>query len=916
MNPPTVDNPSLGQPLSTGVPFTHTASSSSIPLSSSSGDTFLPMTTVKLDSSNYMHWKVAVEVYLIAKRKVYTIRRDPPAASDPTYEQWETDDAHIYSLLWQSMIPQISGTMMQLPTAKRIWDHTAIMFSGVGNLSRICATYSEWMHLRRDDTPLSTYYSQFVSHCQQLDVYMPLTTDLAVAARQRDQLRVVQFLETLGPEFMSFRQQLYGSGTMPSLEEVYQRAQQCLGGTSLTLVSFDGPATTTYAHGGGMRRPQQPSHAGRAAYLSTLDDSNPRASSSGSSPGVPSFTQADYDELQRLRLATRSPSAGFAQPGSTSASLLNSSSSWIIDSGASNHVTGTSSSLSSFSPLSSQSMTLADGGTTPISGIRSTSPYPGLTLSSDLATGRTIGRGREVDRLYRLDCVPTRTILHSSVDAYQWHCRLGHPCIERLRRTSIVSVPIQSFQVFGCVCFVHHLGLGFDKLDPRAERCIFLGYSRTQKGYHCYSPCLRRSFVSADVTLFESESYFVSSHETPSIVPDSALSLPLPALPTPLLSPHVLVPETTPVCDPSSSLQAPEATEAPPPAPMQTYPCRSRSTAHPRRPQSTAHPPPPAPSPLQPELPASTSQVSISDSTSDSPIASRTHSHNTAHPISSVVSYDSLTPIFQSFVFSLSSVSLPQSLPAALDHPGWRAAMDLEMEALQANQTWELVHLPPRARPVGCRWVYAVKHLPDGTIERLKAQLVAKGYTQTFGVDYLETFSPVAKIPSVRVLLSLAVTHDWPLHQLDVKNTFLHVDHSVFSSHSTAGCVLLIVYVDDVIITGSDSEGIHRLKIFLQKEFSTKDLGRLRYFLGIEVAHSTRGLSLSQRKYVLDLLKETGHLGVKPASAPMDPNGKLLPEEGDLLDDPGRYRWLVGKLIYFTVTRPDISFAVGTVIQQ
>ncbi|XP_077253594.1 uncharacterized protein LOC143892684 [Tasmannia lanceolata] len=223
--------------------------------------------------------------------------------------------------------------MMQLPTAKRISDHTAVMFFGVGNLSRICATYSKWMHLRRGDTPLSTYYSQFVSHCQQLDVFMPLTTDLAIAARQRDQLRVVQFLETLGPKFMSFRQQIYGSVTMPSLEEVYQRAQQCLGGTSLTPVSFDGPATTTYAIGdrstcgGGMvgrgrghdsshggsttssdfsggrgysgrphlycthcrreghrdetcyvlypeRRPQQPSHAGRASHLSTLDDSD------------------------------------------------------------------------------------------------------------------------------------------------------------------------------------------------------------------------------------------------------------------------------------------------------------------------------------------------------------------------------------------------------------------------------------------------------------------------------------------------------------------------------------------------------------------------------------------------------------------------------------------------------------------
>ncbi|XP_077252529.1 uncharacterized protein LOC143891919 [Tasmannia lanceolata] len=141
------------------------------------------------------------------------------------------------------------------------------------------------------------------------------------------------------------------------------------------------------------------------------------------------------------------------------------------------------------------------------------------------------------------------------------------------------------------------------------------------------------------------------------------------------------------------------------------------------------------------------------------------------------------------------------------------------------------------------------------------------------------------------------------------------VDHSVFSYQSSTGCIMLIVYVDDIIITGSDLGGIRKLKAFLQKEFTTKDLGHLRYFLGIEVGYSSSGLSLSQRKYVLNLLEETGNLGVKPVAAPMDPNVKLVPEDGDLLKDPGRYRRLVGKLIYLTVTRPDISYAVGVVSQ-
>ena len=102
--------------------------------------------------------------------------------------------------------------------------------------------------------------------------------------------------------------------------------------------------------------------------------------------------------------------------------------------------------------------------------------------------------------------------------------------------------------------------------------------------------------------------------------------------------------------------------------------------------------------------------------------------------------------------------------------------MELEMRALHQNGTWELVPLPPHKKTVGCKWVFSVKFNPDGSVERLKARLVAKGYTQTYGIDYDETFSPVAKISSVRVLISLAANLDWPLFQLDVKNAFLQVE--------------------------------------------------------------------------------------------------------------------------------------------
>ena len=141
-------------------------------------------------------------------------------------------------------------------------------------------------------------------------------------------------------------------------------------------------------------------------------------------------------------------------------------------------------------------------------------------------------------------------------------------------------------------------------------------------------------------------------------------------------------------------------------------------------------------------------------------------------------------------------------------------------------------------------------------------------------------------------------------------------DHSVFYYHNSLGqCIYLVVYIDDIVITNSDQDGIQKLKQHLFTHFQTKDLGKLKYFLGIEIAQSNSGVVLSQRKYVLDILEETGMLDCKPIDTPMDPNVKLVPGQGEPLEDLGRYRRLVGKLNYLTITRPNISFPVSVVSQ-
>ena len=257
-------------------------------------------------------------------------------------------------------------------------------------------------------------------------------------------------------------------------------------------------------------------------------------------------------------------------------------------------------------------------------------------------------------------------------------------------------------------------------------------------------------------------------------------------------------------------------------------------------------------------------------------------------------------------------------------------------------------------------------------MERYKARLVAKGFTQKYGIDYQETFSPVVKMTTVRNLLAIVASKGWDIFQLDVNNAFLHGDlheevymklpeglsnplnhvcklkkslhglkqasrqwfaklvcelthqgnnlqskhdYSFFIKRSCEHLTVATVYVDDILIKGTNSGSIVDLKIHIDTVFSIKDLGKLHYFLGIEVSYTSDGITLTQQKFTRKILQFAALPPSRSVATPLPLNLKLLADEGDLYKDAEYYTSLIGKLNILTHTRPDISYIVQTLSQ-
>lgn len=313
----------------------------------------------------------------------------------------------------------------------------------------------------------------------------------------------------------------------------------------------------------------------------------------------------------------------------------------------------------------------------------------------------------------------------------------------------------------------------------------------------------------------------------------------------------------------------------------------------------------------------------------------------------------------------------PSNFSQANRERNWKQAMKAEMDSIERNETWKLVELPDGHKVIGLKWIYKLKKDAEGKIVKYKARIVAKGYVQEHGADFDETFAPVTRLETVRMLLALAAKSNWEVQHLDVKTAFLNgeiteevyvaqpegfvvkgrenlvyklykalyglrqaprawytklsrcledmgfvrcpYEHAVYTKRNGQKVVIVAVYVDDLLVTGSDVCAIEDFKKQMNCKFEMSNLGRLSYYLGIEVAQGEGFIELKQSGYAKKLLAKAGMSGCNPTKFPMDPKEQIHKDEKGVAVNSTEFKSIVGGLRYLVHTRPDISFAVGIV---
>ncbi|KAJ9547776.1 LOW QUALITY PROTEIN: hypothetical protein OSB04_020319 [Centaurea solstitialis] len=523
-----------------------------------------------------------------------------------------------------------------------------------------------------------------------------------------------------------------------------------------------------------------------------------------------------------------------------------------------------------------------------------------------------------------------RTLLaHSNVPMYLWHHALQHATyllnilptktLANLTPTRLLynlQPTYTHLRTFGCLCYPLTPSLSIHKLQKRSQPCVSL----------CYDINSKTIILSRHVVFDETNFPFSQSSSPPKTAPPPLSSDPHPLLWSGSTPSVATIPPPTPTATTTQ-------TALPPPS-LQTYSHRSRQA-----------PPPPS---VAPPLP--TTAATLVPPSPTPPVSST----RTIHTRSMSGISKPRQPL--NLHNSTSISPLPRNPLDALKNPDWNKAMTDEFRALIDNNTWELVPRTHDMNIVRSMWIFRHKTNSDGSLERYKARLVCDGRSQKEGIDCGDTFSPVVKPATIRTVLSIALSNAWEVHQLDVKNAFLHghfhetvymhqppgfrdqhlpnhvcllkkslyglkqaprawyqrfadyvftlgfkhskCDHSLFVYKNGKQTAFLLLYVDDILLITSSPTLRQDFMALLAKEFAMKHLGPLSYFLGIS-------------QYAKEILDRAGMSSCHPSATPVDIKAKLSSTDGDLLTDGGtQYRQLVGALQYLTFTRPDISYAV------
>ncbi|KAL2253074.1 UNVERIFIED_CONTAM: Retrovirus-related Pol polyprotein from transposon TNT 1-94 [Sesamum indicum] len=260
----------------------------------------------------------------------------------------------------------------------------------------------------------------------------------------------------------------------------------------------------------------------------------------------------------------------------------------------------------------------------------------------------------------------------------------------------------------------------------------------------------------------------------------------------------------------------------------------------------------------------------------------------------------------------------------------WKEAVKSEMDSIVSNGTWMLVDLPPGCNTIGCKWIFKRKLKPDGTIDKFKARLVGKGFKQKEGIDYFDTYSPVARFTTIRVLIAVDSVYNLPIHQMDVKTTFLYgeLEEEIymdqpeqFVAHGNEHNVCKLVKslyglkqapkqwhekFDKTILAFGFTVNENDKCIYC------KDMGEANVILSIKLIRSTDGIAISQAHYVEKIIEKFGYQNSRIAKTPYDPSVALLKNESGVSVAQLRYSQIIGSLQYLTNgTRPDISFSVS-----